>query len=646
MYEQVFGLTGRPFTSTPYVKNYFAGESIHHALAQTRLSVERASGPVIVTGTSGTGKSMLLAMLTEHFKNEFKVVELVCCNMNERQDLLQSLLFELNLDYKGMSEGELRLSLLDHLKSFDISMNGILLLVDEAHSLSCDLLDELRLITNFSRDGRPVVSLVLAGTPSLEDHLIETKSESFNQRIAARCYLTNLGRDETFDYIVTHIERAGGNGEHLFTSEALSVVHSTSGGCPRIINQVCDYALVLAASQNSKRVTAEIANDAWRDVQSIPGAEPAVVSAYTENNVADHTSDNHTPEPYESNDGMMVIEFGELDSGSSAEEMSVQETSIHETELTICSVDDQVADHGFENGGEGYQLQKIEADYVSQETTTGIAQKEEPAVLNVVRDVVDECVSEQGCDTADASEPVEEFENPFEETFMEVEMVNASFVPAVSEQNLNSLMLTPYQLSCLDAVPTSHESPLLTVRTPLELDDESVNPQLPPVDNISVEAAIENNKELRLSAEGLASLERVEADIKRLQRDLTFSEQEFSSKAVHPDFSVTEEQEPLEEMLQQFPVVEPAIVDELVNDTVVSSDVAEVAEDEGVEIGGQADVKRDDDRDIMVISKPDRFQSKYDDGIDEHYEEEVKISTGFAQRMDYHDLFRQLRNAE
>ena len=223
MYEQVFGFTARPFASTPNVQNYFPAEAIHHSLSQTRLCIERASGPAMITGPSGTGKSLLLAMLAQQFEADFQVVEILCSHLSERKDLLQHILFELGLSYREMSEGELRLSLINHLKSGDIK-TGVLMLVDDAHTLSADLLDELRAITNFVRDGRPAISLVMVGSPSLEGNLIDTKSESFNQRIAVRSFLSSLGKKETFEFVLTQIERCNGNAESLFTGDSLSAV--------------------------------------------------------------------------------------------------------------------------------------------------------------------------------------------------------------------------------------------------------------------------------------------------------------------------------------------------------------------------------------------------------------------------------------
>ena len=171
MYEKVFQLSKRPFVSTPDVDRFFSGNAIHEALSQACSSIDRMSGTVIVVGPTGSGKSLFLSMLNEQFKSVYRVVNLGCSRLHERHDLLQSILFELDRPYRDMSEGELRLSLIDFLKPSEDCQNGILLLVDEAHMLPTSLLDEIRLLTNFVRDGKPRAQLVLAGSPKLEENL-------------------------------------------------------------------------------------------------------------------------------------------------------------------------------------------------------------------------------------------------------------------------------------------------------------------------------------------------------------------------------------------------------------------------------------------------------------------------------------------
>ena len=117
----------------------------------------------------------------------------------------------------------------------------MLLLVDEAHTLPLRLLEEVRLLTNVVRDGQSRVRLVLAGGMALEERLTSPKLESFHQRIAARCYLQPLGRDETIYYVQEQIRRCGATRTALFTGDAQASVHTATDGIPRLINQVCDH---------------------------------------------------------------------------------------------------------------------------------------------------------------------------------------------------------------------------------------------------------------------------------------------------------------------------------------------------------------------------------------------------------------------
>ncbi|MDC0284850.1 ATP-binding protein [Mariniblastus sp.] len=96
MYEQVFNFNARPFTAAPYVKHYFAGEAIQSALEQTRLNVDRGAGPVVVAGATGTGKTLLLAILEASYRDQVTVVNLACARLQERKDLLQSILHRLH----------------------------------------------------------------------------------------------------------------------------------------------------------------------------------------------------------------------------------------------------------------------------------------------------------------------------------------------------------------------------------------------------------------------------------------------------------------------------------------------------------------------------------------------------------------------
>src|SRR4051812_26396622 len=185
----------RVFPSYPQVARYFPGSSMEEARVRLSKAIERGNGPGLVVGGPGTGKSLLLQVVASQFHDRFDVVLPACARLCTRRALLQSILFELGLPYRLRDEGDLRLSLLDHLLSREECPSGLLLLVDEAQTLSVALLDELRVLTNLVRGGLPRVRLILAGSSALEESFAHPELESFSQRLSLRCYLSPFNRE-------------------------------------------------------------------------------------------------------------------------------------------------------------------------------------------------------------------------------------------------------------------------------------------------------------------------------------------------------------------------------------------------------------------------------------------------------------------
>jgi hypothetical protein len=200
--------------------------------------------------------------------------------------MLQAILFELGLPYKMRDEGELRLSLLDHLLS-DQCPSGLLLLVDEAQALPTALLDELRILTNLVRGGVPRVRLVLAGSSALEEAFAHPELESFSQRLSARSYLAPLNRDESWQYIRAQIAACGATPDDVFTSDAAAAVFEATDGVPRLVNQLCDRALHFAVEAGQVRVDRPAVQEAWSDLQRLPTPweTPSVDSVIVESDV-------------------------------------------------------------------------------------------------------------------------------------------------------------------------------------------------------------------------------------------------------------------------------------------------------------------------------------------------------------------------
>ncbi|MEO2007132.1 MAG: AAA family ATPase [Pirellulaceae bacterium] len=327
MYETFFGLQHLPFSSVPAPAQYMPFEAVSAAKESIERAVDRGEGPALLVGPAGTGKTLLCQLVARRFEDEFTVAMLANSKLCTRRALLQNILFELNLPFRNMEEGELRLSLMDYLDPVSDGDRGLLLIVDEAHTFSTRLLEELRLITNLVRNGQPRVRLLLSGSGRLEELIADPQLESFQQRIAARCYLHALTRDEVIEYIQGQLAGAGAT-RRVFSEDAYQAVYEASGGIPRVVNQICDHTLLLASVGGVNDIQAAGIAEAWTDLQQLP---------------APWASDETQPAAEH------FIEFGSLDddnygdlSESDGESLGVDLTE-DEVE-TIASNDDVAAD--------------------------------------------------------------------------------------------------------------------------------------------------------------------------------------------------------------------------------------------------------------------------------------------------------------
>ena len=271
MFEALLQSADRPFRATPDTKFYFPSDSIEQARQTVVRAVLRAEGPCLVLGGAGLGKTMLGQVIADDVCGRFDIVKLHASGLCSRRALLQSILFELQLPYRGLSEGELRMSIMDRLSpSPETAPSGILLLVDEAHTLSPKLLEELRLLTNFARNGQPRARLVLIGNMRLEDTFAHPQMDSFNQRLAARCYLQPMSRDQTMDFVRHQLRAVQVEPATLVTNDALRTLYAASEGVPRLVNQVMDHALVLGITTGLCPISAALIEEAWSDLQQLP----------------------------------------------------------------------------------------------------------------------------------------------------------------------------------------------------------------------------------------------------------------------------------------------------------------------------------------------------------------------------------------
>ncbi len=307
MYESFYRLKARPFAAAPQIQSYFPSEAIEQARQTCIRVIERAEGPALIVGPPGVGKTLLCRLLGAYFDTVFQVALLSSAQLSTHKSLLQNILFELKLPYREMDEGELRLQLINYLQPSDECPHGILLIIDEASAMPIRLLEEMRILTNVVGNGQPRVRLVLAGNSRLDERFAHPRLESFNQRVAARCYLQAMSRTETDDYVRAQLSFAGGSADMIFAEDAFRAIYQATDGIPRLVNQVCNHTLTLSCQAGHRKIDAEKVSQAWADLQQLP-APWQEKKAETDNEHA-------------------FIEFGQLDDEPSSASSSEGEPS-------------------------------------------------------------------------------------------------------------------------------------------------------------------------------------------------------------------------------------------------------------------------------------------------------------------------------
>ena len=308
--------SSRPFLAAPRVDFYHAAKQIDAALHGLDRLVRRAEGIGFVVGPPGTGKSLLLAKVAESVRDDFDVALLSGARICTRRALWQSILAEIGDPYRGIDEAELRIGIVERIRGLAATGSGLVVLVDEGHTLPTRLIEELRLLTNIPTP-LPAVHIVLAGTAELEEILGSPKMESLSQRIGARFYLEPLDHAETAAYVRTQMRMASLDWESQFEPGCDDAVFTASDGVPRLVNQICDQALVLVAEAGRTRVAPTDIAAAWQEIQRLPAPSALAQGAASAHARGGDEPARHAGIEFPADiaagsfeDGMGVIEFG------------------------------------------------------------------------------------------------------------------------------------------------------------------------------------------------------------------------------------------------------------------------------------------------------------------------------------------------
>lgn len=264
MYKAFYHLKRNPFEITPDPSFLFPTKKHNEALAALFYGVKRHKGFVVLTGEVGTGKTLLLRCLLQVLKASNDVAYAYVFNGRlSPLEFLQYVSADLGLAASGKNKSELLRQLATYLIARSQKKLITVLVVDEAHHLSADILEEIRLLTNLETSQEKLLQILLVGQPELDEKLDSVELRQLKQRIAFRSQLTALDLNETKGYIERRLQLAGADGSaaELFPAAAIAAVYRHSGGVPRLINTICENALIAAYAKQSPNVTAQIVDD-------------------------------------------------------------------------------------------------------------------------------------------------------------------------------------------------------------------------------------------------------------------------------------------------------------------------------------------------------------------------------------------------
>src|SRR5262245_51833341 len=244
MYATFYGLRDSPFALTPDPRYLFLSEAHREALASATYGVQEHKGFVLILGEVGTGKTTLIRHLLGSFGPDIRSVFVFNPAVNFLE-LLQLILRDLELPCPALRRVEMIDTLNEYLLRESAAGRYVVLIVDEAQHLAPGVLEEVRMLSNLETATGKLLQILLVGQPELGEKLGRPELRQLRQRISLVAELQPLSYPDTERYIAHRLEGAGRTGGPIFTTRATRLIHSASGGIPRLINAICDKALVL-----------------------------------------------------------------------------------------------------------------------------------------------------------------------------------------------------------------------------------------------------------------------------------------------------------------------------------------------------------------------------------------------------------------
>lgn len=268
MYLEYYKLTEKPFSVTADPSFLYLSRKHREAISHMQYGIEERMGFLEITGEIGTGKTTickaLLNTLDEHTKTAF----ILNSNLSEIQ-LLQAVVTDFGIQLKNKN----KITMLNELNRFLLEQlrrnNNVVLIIDEAQNLKPSLLEQIRLLSNLETEKEKLLQIILVGQPQLKERLASPELVQLRQRISVRYHILPLDGDEIVSYICHRLNVAGSGNRNFFTKDGMAEIFTYSRGIPRLINIVCNKALLAGFTADTKSIDVNVIKKCVKEIEGI-----------------------------------------------------------------------------------------------------------------------------------------------------------------------------------------------------------------------------------------------------------------------------------------------------------------------------------------------------------------------------------------